>query len=152
MNRLTLFGTKHHEASKAPPYMQGAIDLLIDKFKPDVILEEWSSTRPQSLADAVAKSRGIPWEDIGTPSTDEFETYNETYALDFPMGPANLRRHGPLDVQEKREAAMCKNIQTAMSTRNASLIVIGVAHLHSMFMKLSKDFEVKAYAFADEFY
>jgi hypothetical protein len=57
------------------------------------------------------------------------------------------RRRGPLPTQEMREEAMCDNIVLAMASRNVGLVVVGVAHLHSMQAKLSRDFEVKAYGY-----
>jgi hypothetical protein len=152
MKKITLFGTKHHQAGKAPPGIREAIEFLVEEVEPEAVLEEWSKTQPQSLASVVAKGRGIPWEDIGTPNTAEFKTYDHTHALDFPGGPAKLRQHGPIDVQEKREAAMCENIRKSMSARQVALFVLGMAHLHSMFVKLAKDFDVSAYGFTDDFF
>ncbi len=56
-------------------------------------------------------------------------------------------RYGPLDAQERRELMMCENIAIAMCSHTVGLIIIGVAHLHSMMAKLSKDFETDGYAY-----
>jgi hypothetical protein len=128
--------------------------VLIDKSQPDVALEEWSTTQTEtSLLAAVCDSMTppLPWETIGTPPEPKFKTYDHTEAADFPTS-ADVIRYGPLPTQEIREEAMREGIVRAMSSRNVALVVVGVAHLHSMLVKLSKDFEVDAYAYRLEIF
>jgi hypothetical protein len=121
--------------------------VLISKFEPDVALEEWSTTQVEkSGLAAVCGSMTLPWETIGTPPEPKFKTCGHTEAADFPTS-ANVIQYGPLPTQEMREEAMCENIVLAMASRNVGLVVVGLAHLHSMLAKLSRDFEVKAYAY-----
>ena len=148
---VVFFGTKHYLADKAPSGIQEALVFVIEKVKPDVVLEEWSTTQMGSLADAVAKSRKIPWVNIGTPAAPEFETCHFSSSLDFPTG-VQFRQYGSIEVQEKREAVMCKNLRNAMMSYKTALGVIGLAHLHSMMVKLENDFTVKGYSFADDFF
>lgn len=54
--------------------------------------------------------------------------------------------YGPLDVQEKREQKMLQNIDEAMQDHRVGLFVVGLAHLHSMAMKLhARQYRVAAY-------
>jgi hypothetical protein len=144
---IVLFGTGHWKNVDIPPDIRGSLVVLIDKFCPDVALEEWSITQDVgSGASLVCASKNIPWENIGTPPVEKFCTYGHDAAADFP-GPANVIRYGPLAAQEMREEFMCENIRTAMGSHQSGLVVVGVAHLHSMLMKLSKHFNVEGYAY-----
>lgn len=136
--RLILFGTRHWEMSQIPAGIRESLRVLRDKFQPDVALEEWSATHTQksALAD-FCDSISVPWENIGTPSEAKFKTFDHTAAADYPVS-INVIQYGPLSVQKNREEAMCENITRAMSSRNVALIVVGVAHLHSMMVSLSK--------------
>lgn len=121
--------------------------MLISKFQPDVALEEWSTTqRQKSGLAAVCDSLKVPWENIGTPPEPQFETYGHTAAADFP-GSINVVQYGPLETQEKREEAMRESIGRAMSSWNVALVLVGLAHLHSMMLKLSSDFDISGYAY-----
>jgi hypothetical protein len=145
--QLILFGSRHWRMSDIPHEIQESLRVLINKFQPDVALEEWSTTQTEkSGLAAVCDSMTLPWETIGTPPEPKFRTCDHTEAADFPAS-ANVIQYGPLPTQEMREEAMCENIVRAMSSCNVGLVVVGVAHLHSMLAKLSKDFEVKGYAY-----
>jgi hypothetical protein len=153
MNRkqLILFGTRHWKASDIPSEIRKSLAVLIDEFKPDVGLEEWSVIQYEtSGAASVFATKNLPWESIGTPPQEQFRTYGPSDAADFPSGDVN--QYGPLAAQEAREKMICGNIEMAMASHQVGLIVIGVAHLHSMLMKLSTKFEVKAYAYRAEFF
>lgn len=56
-----------------------------------------------------------------------------------------MQQHGPLGVQERREKAMCENLRAAMTSQSAPILVLGIAHLHSMMSKLSEEFDVAGY-------
>ncbi len=45
---------------------------------------------------------------------------------------------------------MCANIVDGMSSHDSAVLVLGVAHLHSMCMKLKSDFDIRAWAFGLE--
>lgn len=144
---LIILGTRHYTASKIPPYISEALKIAIDECCPEIILEEWSETQiEKSGAESLANSNNIPWKNVGTPDTVEYKTYKCDVALDFfAKGTCQIRQHGPLDAQERREKAMCENIRGLMATRATAVVVLGIAHLHSMMSKLSEDFDVAGY-------
>ncbi len=150
--RLILFGTRHWRVSDIPPGIRHSLAVLIRKFQPDVALEEWSATHTEisGLAD-VCTSMGICWHNIGPPRNQEFVTFDHSEAADFPAS-VDVNRYGPVPTQEMREEAMCTSIVSAMSSHNVALVVVGVAHLHSMLTKLSKTFEVDGYAYRLEYF
>jgi len=150
VKKLVLFGTRHHDEKRMPAQIRDALSVIIDKCAPQIVLEEWAESRGKSGAAAVCeKTGGLIWKSIGTPATQEFTTYDHTYALDFPSS-ANTQRYGPIPVQEKREKVMYENITAAMSSMESALVIMGLAHLHSMLVKLSKEFDVKGFAFGLE--
>ena len=145
--QLVLFGTRHWPISGIPNEIQSSLRVLISKFQPDVALEEWSTVQGQrSGLAAVCDSLKVPWENIGTPPDPKFKTYDHTAAADFPA-TINVVQYGPLGTQEQREEAMRESIVRAMSSRSVALVLVGVAHLHSMMLKLSSDFLVSGYAY-----
>lgn len=150
--KLTLFGTRHYAATEIPDEIQKVLEFIMDKRRPQVVLEEWSETQNrESAAARLCKTKGLLWESIGTPQHEEFETYGFAYALDFPNS-ANISRYGPILVQEKRERAMQEHIVRSMSSFDLALVVIGLAHLHSMYVKLSDDFDLEGFAFGRELF
>jgi hypothetical protein len=152
VKKLILFGTRHHDEKNMPSQIRDALTVIIDKYTPQIVLEEWAESRGNSGAAAVCKDKGgLMWKSIGTPNTPEFTSYGLTYALDFPSS-ANIQRYGPISVQENREKLMCENITAAMASIERALVVIGLAHLHSMLMKLSSEFNVEGFGFGLEFF
>ena len=151
MKKLILFGTRHYDATNLPESIRNTLNVIITEFTPEVVLEEWSVVRSQSGASAVAQGRDVSWKSIGTPPTPELESYGNDEALDHPMS-ANIQRYGPLNSQEKREKLLSKNIVNAMSAYETGVVVIGLAHLHSMMMRLSSNFDVDGYGFGLELF
>jgi hypothetical protein len=148
--KVTLFGTTHCDVTNAPEGLQDAYVFILNEIEPQVVLEEWSTVQKhRSAAAAAADNKNVPWESIGTPAEDRFWTFGPSDALGFPSA-SGLLQYGPIANQESREVAMCENIQRAMETRETALLVIGLAHLHSMFVKLSPEFDVKGYALFHE--
>lgn len=148
--KLTLFGTRHYATTEVPAEIRNALEAIIEESRPQIVLEEWSETQThESVAANLCKTIGLPWKSIGTPPTDEFRTYGFSDALDFPSA-ANIHRYGPILIQEKRERAMIENIVRSMAPFDVAVLVIGLAHLHSMYSKLSNDFDVEAFAFGPE--
>jgi hypothetical protein len=152
MKRLILFGTRHYTISNVPTQVANALERTIDKLKPNVILEEWSKSQTkESATSAIGRGRNLCWYDIGTPEDGEFATYRINSALDFP-GIPTIYRYGPIDAQNKREDMMRANITGYMSSYETALVVIGLGHIHSMYDRLSKEFDVEGYSFANEFF
>lgn len=149
---LVLFGTRHYRENDIPPEIRNALALIIDQYEPQIVLEEWSeSEKRESGASAVCRDKNARWESIGTPASEEFETYNSTSALDFPSA-ADVFPYGPIINQERREKVMCENIARSMSSYQVGVVVVGLAHLHSMFVKLSNGFEMEGYSYRPEFF
>ena len=150
MKKLYLLGTRHYLPTNIPADIQSAVNTIIEKCHPQAVLEEWTYSKAHESARAnICKPKLLPWRNIGTPDSEEFRTYGETHALDFPTG-ANIQRYGPILNQIRREDAMRANIVAAMSSFDSAVVGIGVAHLHSMHEKLSSEFDVDAYAFGLE--
>src|SRR5690242_19061128 len=134
--RLAVCGTRHYSDRNIPSEIRAALELTLVKHRAKIGLEEWSDTRrDRSGFKSVCDAKAVPWADIGTPPTVEYTTYDVTLALDFP-GPANIRQHGPFDIQERREEMMRTNVINALSSHESGVLVVGVAHLQSMSMKL----------------
>lgn len=148
--KLAIFGTRHYTEKRLPNEIREAMELIVDKHSPTIGLEEWSvnQVEPSGFM-TVCHTKGIPWASVGTPPTQDLATYPHTSALDFPTG-ANIQRYGPFEVQEKREQLICTNIIAAMSSHDSAVLVFGIAHLHSMCVKLRGDFDIRAWAFGPE--
>ena len=135
-----------------PSEIKNAVELILAQIQPDVILEEWSVTQIEiSGVQAVSDAAGIPWRSIGTANHPDFQTFGYERALDFPAS-ANIGEYGPYDVQERRELIMRDNIVREMAGRQSGVLVIGLAHLHSLSLKLSMDFDVKSFAYHPEIF
>lgn len=151
MKKLILFGTRHYTPTKVPKGIQDTLNTILDKFAPQVVLEEWSEILGQSAASEIASAHHVSWKNIGTPQRPELKSFGIEGALDFPES-ANIQRYGPLASQEKRENLMCDNIIAAMSAYETGVVVIGLGHLHSMMVKLSGDFDVDGYGYGPELF
>ena len=142
---LTIFGTRHWQAHEIPPSASEVLKYIVAFVRPDVGLEEWSPAefKKESAfkAHCDTASPQVPWKNIGTPATAELKTFHERLGYH-----PHICEYGPLDVQARREILMCENIHNAMSTFESGMLLIGEAHLHSMAVKLSSEFDVEAYA------
>ncbi len=107
-----------------PAEIRNALEAIIEESRPQIVLEEWSAAQKRESAAAhICKTKGLFWESIGTPPSDEFRTYGLSDALDFPDG-ANIQRYGPILIQEKREKAMQENIVRSMASFDVALLVM----------------------------
>jgi hypothetical protein len=146
---LVLFGTRHWKKDDIPEENRAAINFILQAVSPAVVLEEWRiNSKIQSAAQVACQTPpfSIPWLSVGTPGTAEFLTHDFTDALDWP-DRTDIHRYGPIDIQERREQAMRQNVIREMSVYDSALVLVGEAHLHSMFTKLSREFNVRAYGF-----
>ena len=92
---------------------------------------------------------------VGTPDEPQYRTYdgyikhpgyNGTLPDYDPDGPW-LNEYGPFENQENRERRMAENLRTEMENHETGLIILGTAHLHSVFGKLQcLGFRVVAFA------
>jgi hypothetical protein len=103
------------------------------------------------LASAAA---GLPWVNVGTPDKEQFRAYR-CFPINHPAHDGSLppdedapgmSEYGPYDARENREKQMTQNVRTRMAAYKSGVLILGVAHLHSMFSKLrALGFSVIAY-------
>lgn len=156
MKRVAAFGTAHGLQEKGDsrnPELQSRLSYLIRQFAATIIMEEWATDRPSSLASTLANDH-IAYTNVGTPPEEQFRTFANA-PINYPghdgtLGPCEdapqFYEYGPLDKQENREARMVQNIQDAMKDHRVGLFIVGLAHLHSISAKLrAAGFNVAAY-------
>lgn len=111
------------------------LEYVLRTWGVQAILEEWTSQKGATVGQKLAQERNLKWINVGTPSTPEFETAGALYdCIEIP--PIVLNRYGPPQVQVKREAHMLAGIRQAMNGIDVALMILGMAHLHSMTEKL----------------
>jgi hypothetical protein len=154
--RLVLLGVAHivQDVGHAQnDEFKRRLSFLADSYDATTILEEWADDRPASLASAFAKGR-MDYRNVGTPPESRFKTFANAPIIypghDGTLGPCPdappMMEYGPLDSQENRELEMLKNIEEAMQNHRVGLFIVGLAHLHSMSMKLQgAQYRVAAY-------
>jgi hypothetical protein len=129
------------------------LSFLADSYAATTILEEWAYDRPQSFASVFAKGQ-MDYQDVGTPPEPRFKTFANAPIIypghDGTLGPCpdapQMMEYGPLSSQENREQQMLKNIESGMQRHRVGLFIVGLAHLHSMSMKLQAEhYRVAAY-------
>lgn len=149
MRKLAILGTRHQALEDGPnPEFQEALTLIIQRFNVQIVFEEWSTTRSESVCHHLAKKRGLIWQDVGTPDLPEFKTDELDRALFNYMSPNRVEVHGygPLVAQRAREELMVKNIGDFSSTWDSGLFVVGVTHLHSMMERLVLLYAVEGFS------
>jgi len=132
--------------------LERRLEYLYRNFGVQLFMEEWASNQGESVAKEVALRLDIKWVNIGTPEEPQYRTY--TGPIDYPGhdGPfqdseaPTMYAYGPFDNQEARENRMTENIIAAMKHYGTGLLVIGLAHLHSLTAKLnSAGFSVNSF-------
>lgn len=155
--RIVVFGTIHECQLDGMPMnseLFSRVQFLVEQFAATIILEEWTESQPPSCVAVNAK--GVVYSNVGTTwDEDEFRTYS-CHLLNHPghdgiLGclddAPSMSEYGPLDKQENREQRMVENIQHQMEKHQIGLFVVGLAHQHSMSMKLKNaKFNVTAYS------
>jgi hypothetical protein len=136
--------------------LEKRLDYLKSKFGVQIVMEEWSEKKGESVAKAFTTKSGLHWANVGTPNEPQFQTFwglihypghNGTLPHD-PDAPS-LDEYGPFENQEARENRMVKNVQAEMENYETGLFILGVAHLHSLFAKLKAlDFKVTGYSWS----
>lgn len=154
--RVVLLGVAHALQDVGHPQndeFRRRLSFLSDSYGATILLEEWASDRPASFACRLAAGK-LKYRDVGTPEEPQFVTFANapiTYpGHDGTLGPCpdapSLMEYGPLGAQENREQSMLQNINDAMQSHRVGLFVVGLAHLHSMAMKLqAAQYRVAAY-------
>ena len=158
MKRIVIFATFHEvqmNGHARNEELAARFSYLIRKFEAKIVLEEWSENRPASFARTFAESQGVVWKNVGTPTTEDFKTYTiplvhhpgHDGTLPPDENAPSMSEYGPFERQENRERRMAQNVQTEMLSCEAGLFVVGLAHLHSMGMKLrAAGFDVVGYS------
>jgi hypothetical protein len=151
--RVVLLGIEHGCQRNGDGFNQelgDRIQCLKEQLAATVLMEEWS----QNAAPSFASTLGVPYQNIGTNSEERFETYwsDVRYpgyidgTLDNSDQHPSMAEYGPLRNQENRENQMVENVRQAMTSHDVGILLIGLAHLHSMCQKLlSADFNVSAF-------
>ena len=88
---------------------------------------------------------GTRYLNVGTPPIGELKTADAWFdpSKDPPMV---INRYGPIEIQIRREHLMVEAIKTVMAGRETGLMVVGMAHLHSLSEKLTQSgFEVEGF-------
>jgi hypothetical protein len=161
MKRVIMLGTVH-ELQKDGHFLnfklKEILSYLIDKFGVGVLMEEWTTTQPPSFASTFAQTRGIPWQNVGTEMRKPYLTYacpplnhpGHDGTLDPDTSAPSISEYGPLEAQEARELQITLNAKRELETSDSGLLLMGLAHLHSMALKLrSEGFDVIAYSWLE---
>jgi hypothetical protein len=156
--RLVILATSHNiqdNGHHLNSEFEQRLAFLIRMFAPTLLVEEWAEDRPPSFASVLAKRLGLEYTNIGTPKEEQFRTFCNA-PINYPGHDGSLGRcsgapqfyeYGPLDTQENRELRMMHNIENEMKNHAVSLLVLGLAHLHSMSSKIRQaNFNVAAYS------
>ena len=69
----------------------------------------------------------------------------------FPNS-TNIAQYDPFHVQEKRELVTLDNIARGMAGSENGGFVIGLAHLFSLSLRRSSDFDLKSFAYHPEIF
>jgi len=129
------------------------LSFLVESYGATTILEEWAYDRPESFASVFAKDR-MAYRDVGTPPEPQFKTFVNAPIIypghDGTLGPCpdapSMMEYGPLSSQENREQQMLRNIEDSMPNHRVGIFILGLAHLHSISMKLqAARYRVTAY-------
>jgi len=146
--RVVVLGTIHEYQMAGRPLNSQLccrIQFLIDQFAATTILEEWTDNESQSCVAANFKDR-LGYANVGTSSEGEFRTYichpvNHP-AHDGILGSCedapSMSEYGPLDNQENREIRMLQNIEPQMTKHHVGLFIVGLAHLHSVLVQITR--------------
>ncbi len=135
--------------------LEARLGYLKSKFSVQIVMEEWAEKHGESVAKKFAAKSGIQWASVGTPDEPQFSTY--TGPINYPGHDGTLQppdwhappmdEYGPFANQEAREDRMAQNVKSEMENRETGLFVLGIAHLHSLFGKLTVlGFDVKGYS------
>ena len=161
MKRIVILGTAH-EYQRLGHFLNQQLEIRLEhlrsNFNSQVLLEEWSEKAPPSFAASWAARIGLKYQNIGTPDENQSVLYR-CPPIDHPshdgvlgtnFDAPSMSEYGPFEIQEKREEKMVENIRVAMLNDDNGLLLLGIAHLHSMLARLhSRNFDVVGYHWLD---
>jgi hypothetical protein len=112
---------------------------LWGKYDIQIILEEWSDTAGDAIGHTL-ETEQLYWRDVGTPDKPEYKSFvgfiNNNYDPEQPK--YTYFREYAFEIHEKREQFMLGKIMEYMTDRERGLLILGMAHIHSMMDKLRK--------------
>ncbi|WP_213803220.1 hypothetical protein [Granulicella sp. dw_53] len=150
--RVVLLGTEHScqfAGNIGNADLRIRLDFLKEQFQGTMLMEEWSENSGPSFVSTL----GMTYENVGTGPERQYRTYPSSIqypgydgTLDFDASHPSMGEYGPLDHQENRVRAMVEHVCTAMARHHVGILLIGLAHLHSMSQKLlAANFTVSAF-------
>jgi hypothetical protein len=136
--------------------LETRLEYLRSNFSVQTVMEEWSEKQGESRAKTFATNLGLHWANVGTPDEAPFKTYvglihhpGHNGTLEYDANAPSLDEYGPFESQEARENSMVKKVQIEMQNYQNGLLIVGVAHLHSLFAKLrASGFRVTGYSWS----
>jgi hypothetical protein len=149
MLKVVILATNHEIQEKdynGTSEFRTVLDYLLRVWQVEIVMEEWTSSKGQTVGQRFAIDNSLRWFNVGTPSDAQFKTYIPLYdPMEEP--PMVIHRYGPLEAHIKREDYMATRIQESMAGLNCGLFIVGLAHLHSMSERLLKSgFEVEGFS------
>lgn len=154
--QLIALGTYHqvqHNGHALNAKFATVISTIIENYDVQVVLEEWWYLPERSFASTLATA-DLQWRNVGTSDEIRFKTSESALNNHPPIrGDVKpiLQEYGPLNVQELRENYMVDHITFFMEAHTAGMLIVGLAHLHSLLSKLkAAGFEVRGYSWIDQ--
>ena len=156
MKTIVMLGTAHllHRVPEDDSIagLEKCLYYLKRRFGAQVVMEEWSEKKKESVAKVFAPKLGLPWANVGTPDEPQYRTCTPYInnpghegALEYDPDAPGMCEYGSFEKQENRERRMAENVLAEMEKYETCLFVLGTAHLHSMFGRLqSLGFKVLA--------
>jgi hypothetical protein len=166
MKNVVMLATIHQyqmSGNDASLELGECLDYLRSEFKVQkavdfqTAMEEWSEELGETVVREFATESGLHWANVGTPDEPQFRTYAPFGAVKHPGHNGTLRwdphappidEYGPFEKQEAREKRMVQNVRAEMENYESGILVLGLAHMHSVFEKLeSSGFKVYGYKY-----
>jgi len=128
--RVVVLGTSHDaqvNGNQVNSAFEKRLRYLIEKVAVSVAMER--VVREESRVPLCAGKLTLPYQDAGTPSNGEFQTfegiinhpgYNGTLLHADETAPPHSE-YGPLEIQENRENFMTQNVQHAMTHHDVGM-------------------------------
>jgi hypothetical protein len=164
VENVVMLSTTHHRqmsANDASSELGKCLDYLRLTFKEQkavdvqIVMEEWHENLGETVVKEFATKSGLQWANVGTPDEAQFRTY--TGPICFPGHNGTLQpdedapgmyEYGPFENQETREKRMVQNVGAEMENYKSRILVLGLAHMHSVFEKLqASGFKVYGYSY-----
>ncbi len=164
MKNVVMLATTHERqmsTNDASSELGKCLGYLRSKFKVQktvdmqIVMEEWHENLGETTVKQFATKSGLHWANVGTPDEVKFRTYMGPICFPGhkgtlqPDGEApGMYEYGPFENQDAREKQMVQNVRVEMENYESGILVLGLAHMHSVFEKLqSSGFKVYGYSY-----